>query len=152
MKEMTKFQLVLTGVFAFFIVVGVITFALGGRGKSSSDAGDVLVWGTMPAAQFSDFLRESKISDDRSISVTYVEKKKETFDTDFIEALAAERGPDLFFLTEDSIVKHQDKIVTIPFDSYSERQFREDFIEEGELYLTSKGALALPFIVDPLVM
>jgi len=29
MKEMTKFQLVLTGVFAFFIVVGVITFALG---------------------------------------------------------------------------------------------------------------------------
>lgn len=148
---MSKFQLLFTGIFAVFIIVGVIIFATSGRGGSSENLGNVVVWGTMDPVQFDSFLRQSEIVDDRTVSLTYVQKNKDTFDTEFIEALASQTGPDVFFLSQDSIVKHQDKILTIPYSNYSERTFKEGFIEEGELYLTSAGVLGVPFMVDPLV-
>ncbi len=149
---MSIFQWVLIGAFAVFIVIGVLIFAFGGRSGPSNSFGSVVVWGTMEKARFDRFLRDSKISSDKTVAIAYVEKNEATFDEDFIEALASQSGPDLFFLAENSIVKHQDKVVTIPFESYSERKFKENFIEEGEIYLKSDGAIALPFTVDPMVM
>ena len=42
---MSKFQIILTGVFGFFIIVGVLVFA-SARGSSQVSA-DVVVWGTI---------------------------------------------------------------------------------------------------------
>lgn len=151
MKGISKFQLILTGVFVLLIVLGVLVFALKRGGSNGQNLGPVLVWGTMDSEQFDNFLKNSKISDDKTVAVTYVQKNKATFDTDFIEGLASQNGPDLFLLQQDSIVKHQDKVLTIPFSSYPERTFKEGFVQEGELFLTSKGSLALPFMIDPMV-
>ena len=152
MKEMSKFQLIFTGICALLIIVGVIIFATGGFGSSGKESGNVVIWGTIGAGEFTNFLQNSQIANDKTVTVTYVEKNENTFDQDFVEALATLKGPDLFFLPQDSIVKHHDKVITIPFQSYPERTFKENFVEEGELFLTSTGALALPFIVDPMVM
>ena len=48
-------------------------------------------------------------------------RKRQTFDQEFVEALAVGQGPDLFFLTQDGILKHKDKIYPIPFSVYSEK-------------------------------
>ncbi len=151
MKGMSKFQLVLTGIFAAFILIGVLVFAFS-RSSGGDEIARVTVWGTMSEGFFHDFLRDSGVSEDKTIEITYVEKKRETFDQEFVEALAVGAGPDLFFLPQDSILKHKDKIFSVPFNSYSERDFKETFAEEGELFLTKDGVVGFPFIIDPMVM
>jgi ABC-type glycerol-3-phosphate transport system substrate-binding protein len=86
------------------------------------------------------------------IVIKYVEKKKETLDQEFIEALASGSGPDLIELPHYSIAKNLDKLAIIPFESVSENHFKNTFLEEGELFLQSKGITALPFTIDPIVM
>lgn len=151
MKGMSKFQLILTGIFGAFILIGVLVFAFG-QSSTTKSVATATIWGTMNSAMFQDFMREAGIDQDKTVQVAYVEKRKETFDQDFIEALAAGTGPDLFFLPQDSIIKHQGKIYPISFNSYKEGDFKNTFIEEGELYLTQDSILALPFLVDPMVM
>ncbi len=148
---MSKFQLILTGIFGAFILIGVLIFSFG-QSSNSNETARVTLWGTMNAGLFDRFMNESGISDDKTLVITYVEKRKETFDQEFIEALASGVGPDLFFLPQDSILKHQDKIFVIPFESYPERTFKSTFVEEGELYLTPSGVLGLPFLIDPMIM
>ncbi len=152
MKGMSKFQLILTGIFGAFILIGVLVFAFAGGSGSNTVVSQATVWGTMSSGLFDTFLKESGLNQDKTIAITYVEKNKDTFDQDFVEALAVGKGPDLFFLPQDSILKHQDKIFTIPFASYSEGTFKQNFIQEGELYLNKEGILGLPFMVDPMVM
>lgn len=151
MKNMTKFQLIFTGIFAAFIVIGVIVFSIS-KSSNSDLVENVTMWGPLSEEDFSLFWDNLPISQDKTVNINYVQKAPEQFDNDFIEALASGKGPDVFFLSNDSILRHKDKILVIPYDSYSERIFKDTFIEEGELFLTPDGILALPFIVDPLVM
>lgn len=148
---MSKFQIVLTAIFGAFILIGVLIFSFS-RSSTSKDISKATIWGTMSDATFQSFMKESGLAQDKTIQVKYVEKRKDTFNQDFVEALAVGKGPDLFFLPQDSILKHQDKIYPIPYSAFSERTFKDTFIEEGELYLTTAGALGLPFLVDPMVM
>lgn len=148
---MSKFQLILTGIFGAFILIGVLVFAYG-QSTGSNNVAKATVWGTMSSSMFSNFLHESGLDEDKTVDITYVQKNRETFDQDFIEALAVGRGPDLFFLPQDSIIKHQDKIFAIPFSAFAERDFKDIFIEESEIFLTNNGILGLPFVVDPMVM
>ncbi|MCI5108403.1 MAG: extracellular solute-binding protein, partial [Candidatus Pacebacteria bacterium] len=151
MKDMTPFQLILTGIFAAFIVIGVILFALF-RGGSSGPVSNITVWGTVTTNQFTQIEDVAGILDDETINIEYVEINEGSFDNDFINALASGEAPDLVFINQDLLVKHRDKLASIPYDAYSERDFRDTFIREGELFLSDSGVLGLPFIVDPLVM
>jgi ABC-type glycerol-3-phosphate transport system substrate-binding protein len=151
MKNMSKFQLILTGVFALFILIGVVVFA-SGRISSSTKSATVLMWGTLAPDVFEQVKTKAGFSNNNAVKIVYVQKSEDNFDRDFIEALASGQGPDIFFLPQYSILKHQDKVFEIPFDSVSVRDFRNIFIEEGELYVTETGVTALPFMVDPMVM
>jgi ABC-type glycerol-3-phosphate transport system substrate-binding protein len=147
---MSKFQLILIGVFGIFILIGVLVFAFyrGGSGVQSQ----ISVWGTMPLDTFTAVFSTLPISKDKTISVFYTYKSEEGFDKDFVEALASGAGPDLIFLSQDSLLTHRNKLYVIPYESYPERTFKDTFIEEGELFLDSSGVLAIPITVDPLMM
>ncbi len=147
---MTKFQVILMGVFGIFLIGGVIVFSA--YKGSSQNAINVVVWGTIPQTSFNNILRDSPLYQSKEYTVQYVEKTKEDFDTDFIEALASGTGPDLFMLSSDKILKHQNKILPIPYNVYTVRQFRDSFIEGTEIYLGPDGVIALPISADPLVM
>lgn len=148
---MSKFQLILTGIFGAFILIGVLVFAFGQSSKSKNVA-TATIWGTMNSGMFESFLKEAGLDQDKTVKIIYVEKNKDAFDQEFLEALAVNKGPDLFFLSQDGVLKHQDKIIPIPFASFPERDFRDSFIEEGELFISGDGFLGLPFLVDPMVM
>ncbi len=147
----SKFQLIITLIFGFFIVVGVIVFSMS-RGTITKPEDNVLVWGTISESGFATILEEHPIGKSKEFNITYTQKRAGTFDQEFIEALAEGKGPDIIFLPHDSMWKHQNKIFPIPFQSFSERKFKDTFVEEGELYLTSQGILGLPILIDPLVM
>lgn len=137
-------------VFGVFIILGVIIFSAY-RGNSKN-AVTVVVWGAIPQTTFNNIIQETSLYQSKVYNVQYVEKTEENFDSDFIEALAAGNGPDLFMLPSGKILKHRNKIFPIPYTVFTQRQFMDSFIEGSEIYMAPEGVLALPISVDPLVM
>ncbi len=149
---MSQFQIILTSIFGFFILIGVILFAGFSSNKNDISIGSVLIWGTIEKSVMNGVIRDLIDKDDSFEKVKYEQIDEINFDNILAEAMAEGKGPDLFFLPQNKIIKHQNKILAIPYETFSLRDFKDYFIEEGELYLTDKGILALPFMVDPLVM
>lgn len=150
MSGMSKFQLILTGVFGAFIVIGVLVFSF--ARTNSKVVSNVVIWGTVPQEVFNSVLYQSAIGKDKTLSIRYEAKNEATFDAEFLEALASGTGPDAVLLSQEALFKNRTKLFTIPYTSYPERDFKDSFIEEAELFLTPSGALAVPVFVDPLVM
>jgi len=152
---MKIFQIIVLAVFAFSLILAVLIFSGILPFFNTAPAGvggNVLVWGTIPEEFLREPIRTLNEENDRIFTVNYVEKGEDTFDQELIEALASSRGPDLIFLPQDLLVRHADKVIPIPYENMSVREFRDMFIEEGELYLSGEGIIALPTTVDPLVM
>lgn len=147
---MSKFQIILTGVFGIFIIVGVVIFAAYRGG--SQNAVTVTIWGTVSQTTFNEIIEKTSLYQSKELKVNYVQKSEENFDADFIEALASGAGPDLFMLPSDKILTHRNKIFPIPYNVYTQRQFKDSFIEGTEIYMAPEGLLALPVAIDPLVM
>ncbi|MFC1775681.1 extracellular solute-binding protein, partial [Patescibacteria group bacterium] len=155
MAKTSNFQLILRIVFGGFIVIAVLIFAgvLPGFQKAPTGVGgEVLMWGIIPEETMNPLVGELNSDHSGEFSFLYEEKNTNTFESDLVEALAAGVGPDLFFLSHDLILRHEDKVSPISFELISERDFKSTFAEEGELYLTENSILALPLYVNPLVM
>jgi len=151
MKESNTFQVILLVIFGFFIIAAVILFSIRGGGGEEVFLGDVTVWGTLPESEISKHIKNI-YGGDKTVKIKYIEKDEATFDRILVEALASGTGPDLALLSQDLVLRHSNKTYPIPYESMSARSFKDQFIEEGEVYLNEKGIFALPFIIDPMVM
>ena len=148
------FQIVLTGVFVVLLILGFLGFS--GKlplpsSKDDINYGEVTLWGSVPRETMQSLITNS-LRDERSVSIKYVEKRPENFTRDFVEALASGKGPDMVILPQDELIKNLNKIAPISYETILERDFKNTFIEEGEMFLRPEGIVALPFMVDPIVM
>ncbi|MEK7147881.1 MAG: extracellular solute-binding protein [Patescibacteria group bacterium] len=148
---MSKFQIVLLGVFGVFILTAVLVFALY-RGGANSSQQTVEVWGDIPAAYIESFIYSTSLSQNKTISIKYFAKPSDELEAAFTEALAQGGGPDLIILSHDQYWKNRNKLIPIPYKSISERDFKNTFVEGGEVFLTTDGIYALPFSIDPMVL
>ena len=142
--------MILTGIFIILAVGGVIIFSA--YKGSSGDAVTVVIWGTIPEATFSEVVQATSLYQSKEFKIEYKQKNVTEFDTDFVEALASGRGPDIFMLPSDKMLKHRNKIFPIPYNVFTQRQFKDYFIEGTEIYMAPEGTLAFPIWTDPLVM
>lgn len=152
-KLKLNFQTILFGVFGLFAVIAIIVFATtGGQSGAGGSAGTVTVWGTLPEEIVTPqiALYVSRFGD--AVTIEYREFEEETFDESLLQALAAGQGPDLFFLSQDKILEHEDKVLVIPYENFPERTFNSQFIDEAQLFLTPSGVVAFPLLIDPMVM
>lgn len=151
---MSSFQIIVTGIFIALVVVGVGVFALFGGFGGQAGFGPVTVWGTIDQNKMDAALgRLAETSKDKTIQdVIYTQKSPATYQAELVNAIAAGTGPDLIFLSQSDIGVLSDKLVPIPYQSLSQAEFIGSFIDEGQLFITPQGYLALPFIIDPLVM
>lgn len=136
-------------VFAILIFSGKIP--LGETTTKQTLTGNVAIWGTLPGDSvraMTDKLRQTY----KDVNFSYNQKKSETFQTDLVNALASGVGPDLVIISPADVIQNKDRIFEIPYTSLPQASFQNTFIDQGNLYLTSTGVLALPFVVDPLVM
>jgi ABC-type glycerol-3-phosphate transport system substrate-binding protein len=145
---MSNFKLIVSIIFGAFIIIGVMFF-ITSSGGSGDMRGTVVVWGTYPETVMHGPLREIENS---SLTITYEKKDPAHYSEELINAFAAGKGPDVFFLPHTMIVGFADKVVPLPEEVISSRTFRDLFIQEGELFRYSNQTLALPFVVDPLLL
>lgn len=147
---MSNFKIALTAIFGASIIIGLIIFAT--SKASSTQQANLLVWGTMDEQAFSVAYKASSISSNKQITVKYVKKDTANFEGDFVEALAEGNGPDVVIMPDDAVYNDRNKLFTIPYKSFSQRDFKDRFIEAGEVFLATDGVVALPFTIDPMVM
>lgn len=152
MKEkLSTFQIILLVATIFLIVISVFVFSLR-RVSNNGALGTIDLWGTVPRGTIDLYLRKINELQKDSVNINYKEFSENTFQSELIEALASGEGPDAVIFSDDMLVKHGDKIFTIPYDSYPQSSYRSTFIEAGDVLLKSDGIVGLPFLVDPLVM
>jgi len=149
---MSSFQIIVLGIFSSLILIGVGVFAAFGGVFKSGGVGAVLVWGTLERQVMEGVIEELRANDPSFENVTYVAKDPATYNAELVNAMASGTGPDLFFLAGEDLYTFSDKIITIPYSVLPQGSFLASFVDEGQLFLTGEGALALPFSVDPLVM
>ena len=154
MQRPKIFQIIVISIFVTLLILGFLAFS--GKiplpkGADEVNYGSVTVWGTISMDIMNKLIAE-KVSNQKQVSITYVEKKADQINQDFIEALARGAGPDIIILSQDNILKNLDKLSIIPYKMFSERDFKSTFLEGGEIFLDTTGIIAIPFTLDPLVM
>ena len=149
-----NFQLITIIVFIAFAVFGILVFSGAiplGKKNTPGGLGTVVLWGTVRTATMAPLIEEFN-SANPTFVVKYAQKSADTFDQDLLEALADGAGPDMFFLPDNLAFRYANKIFTIPYASYPLASFKGNFAGGGEVFLTSKGILAFPLSIDPLMM
>src|SRR5882724_3753411 len=133
---MSKFQIITVAIFVLCILAGVALFATY-KGKNQTVAlPPVTIWGTFPQDTLDALVTQVNTTRPNALSITYVQKSAATFNQDFIEALARGQGPDAILIPHTMLLRHEDKIIPIPSTILTERDFKNTYVQEAELYLT----------------
>src|SRR3989344_7474900 len=149
---MSTFQIIVLGVCAALILIGVGVFASFGGGLGGGGTGQVVIWGTLGGTMMNNVLTSLRNADETFQDVSYTEKNPATYDTELLNAMAAGTGPDLFLVDSDKLHSFSDKIITIPYRLFFPKGFFNSFVFHKALALTTQCELALPFTIDPPVM
>lgn len=155
-KSPRPFQIGITALFVVLFILGFLGFSgkLDGilpKSNKEVSYGEVTLWGSIPKATMQTIIT-NYFRDEKRFTIKYVEKNDATLTADLVEALASGKGPDLVVLPQDELLRNLNKVTAIPYQSISERDFKNTFIQEGEMFLRPDGVVALPLEVDPLVM
>lgn len=137
------------------IVIGAILFALY---KPTPDNGDkiiigpIIIWGTMDSHIFDRLLEDMRKNDSRFNNVKYIEKSKNTYDDDILEALAEQKAPDLILLSNEDFIINRNKIYAIPNENLSKRDYTNTYADAFSIYIQKEGIMGIPFAIDPMIM
>lgn len=150
-----SFQTILITVFIIAFIGAILIFSgVIGTGSSSNNqkiTGTVTIWGIYGQEIVQPYFDQIN-AQNLDLTINYVQKNAETFQGDLIEAIADGRSPDIVMTDSEHIFSFKDKLYTIPFATYNERLYRDSFIDGASLFLSQEGVLAVPLLVDPLVV
>lgn len=156
---MSKFQIIIIGVLGAAGLVAVLMFmgVIPGFGKGGVGSGNevkLTMWGPFSSEKVRAAISKINEENSGSFSITYSEKKPETYKNELLNAMASGNPPDIWFLSQDMVLEYKDKVQIIPFESFPERNFRDIFVDSSNLFINRKenGIIALPYIIDPIVL
>lgn len=150
-----SFQIILVGIFVVILVLGVLLFAgvIGpkpGSSSSSKVVGTAIIWGTLPQSEINNVL--SRLYAGKSYNVRYIQKPESSYREAILEAFSSGTGPDLFMVTDQDFYSFESKLIPFSYKQLSQRDFRNLFVTEGEIFASPVGYSAIPFLIDPLVL
>ena len=158
-SKTSTFQIILFVLFGGFFVIGFISFAIYGSTKKNSEDSSIekvvgfRIWGTLSKDTVEPIIRILSREDFEKYSgIKYIQKDPETFTNEFINELAAGRGPDLVIIPHEEILSQKDKLTYIQYNALPLSSYEDLFVPASNIFLTKDGALALPMLVDPLVL
>jgi ABC-type glycerol-3-phosphate transport system substrate-binding protein len=154
---MKNFQVIVLIIFALLGGLAVAFFSgaikLPEKGSSATAnlSGVVTMWGTIPRSQILPTLTTlSNYSGE--LNLRYVEKSPLTYERDLLDAFAFGGAPDLFLLPNNLINLYKDKVVAIPYQTFTERMIEDSYARGVSVFKTEAGLLGYPIFADPLVM
>lgn len=150
MKNVSTFQIAFLAIFILIAIVGIAVFA-GFGGSSRAVIPKATIWGTVPGYYVNEMVRNINIRS-TLIEVSYIQKDPETFQSEFINALAEGRGPDAVLLDDDMLYSQKNKLQPIAFTTFPERDYLNTFIDGASIFVSKEGILGVPLSVDPMVM
>jgi len=152
---MSNFRTILIAIFLAFFVFAVLIFsgAINPFPDKAKDGlkGVINIWGTFPKNALSKAI-DTLTTENKNLTVNYVNKEENTYQEDLVQAFAEGKGPDLFIITPDMLIKNKNFIYKIPYASYAEKTFTNSFIDGASIYLDKEGVWAYPLLVDPIVL
>ncbi len=155
MMKLRPFELVLVTFFGLMGLLGVIFISIiqpdtdpivESLGKS------VIIWGTVPANAFQTVLGPLKEAKEAYNVVSYIEKDPRSFDSELLNALAENRGPDIIFIPHEKLIQQRSKIAPVSYESFPRRDFQNLYIDGAEIFALQDGVYAYPIAIDPMVM
>jgi ABC-type glycerol-3-phosphate transport system substrate-binding protein len=154
MNNNSTFQLVLLGVFGIIVIAGVLLFAGYGAPAGNQIANVTLnVWGQLPADKVNEIFSTFNTNNQSTVgALVYTQKDPATFETDLVNALASGKGPDIVFMPESLLVREADKLLPLSYQQFSQRNYLDTYTDGSDIFLTNAGILALPVMVDPVVL
>lgn len=144
---------ILLGVGVFAALLSVLIFSgkipVGNKGEEAK--GEVEMWGTINEVQMNRVVQEfnPKAS---SYRVVYREIPVMQFNQVLLEALASGTGPDLIIAPHQLILANQSRLYPFLLSSFSEKAYKDSYVDGASLFFTPQGAVALPVTIDPLVL
>ncbi|HVY35676.1 MAG TPA: extracellular solute-binding protein [Candidatus Paceibacterota bacterium] len=151
----SSFQTTLVIVFSIVFVIAVAVFSgifsKKQTSTSSAPSGLVTVWGILPSDQMQQYVDDFN-GQGVGYTISYTEHPAAQFANDLTNALADGKSPDIVIFSSELFSQFRDKLYTIPFTAYSERNFRDTNVDGGQVFLTKDGILGLPLLVDPIVV
>lgn len=150
--QKSKFQIIILVIFIFGAIVALLMFSAKKSGNSATgEGGIVMVWGTLPQNTVNSLFGDYNNKNDGA-TIRYAQVESDGFEAALAEAIASGVGPDLVIVPDSKIINLENKLFPIPYESLTERAFRDAYIEQGELFLAQTGVIALPLVVDPLIL
>lgn len=150
MKNVSTFQIAFLAIFILIAIVGIAVFA-GFGGSSRAVVPKATIWGTVPGYYVNEMVRNINIRS-TLVDVTYIQKDPETFQAEFVNALAEGKGPDAVLLDDDMLYSQKNKLQPVPFTTFPERDYLNTFIDGASIFVAKDGILGIPLSIDPMVM
>jgi len=151
---MKKFQTILLIIFGVGAILAVVIFAGYIPTPSSKSkfkgSGTVVIWGTENSADFVNYFTD--LADGvQDFKIRYVAKDPKTYEAELVQAFADGNAPDLFFVTNDNVLKFNAQISPIAYNIMPQKTYLESFAPAFNVFLSPNGILAYPFLIDPMV-
>lgn len=152
MKKFQTILLIIFGVGALFAVMVFAGYIPTPTKKSAfKGTGTVVIWGTIDDPNFVGYMND--LSDGiTNFKLRYVVKDSETYEMELIESFADGTAPDLFFVDNSTISRFGEQIEPVPYSVLSQKTFTTSYAPAFNLFLSKKGVLAYPFLIDPMVL
>lgn len=150
--KISVFQAVLLSVFGVMALVGLIVFATYTSSTGKSTVGAVTVWGPFPQQAVDNVLSTLANNNKDLKSVTYVQKRPETFNDEYVNAVAGGTSPDLILISQEDLMRLRSTLYPIPYSSISARQFADSFADGASVFTAPGGIYGIPLAIDPLVL
>lgn len=139
------------GVFAALLSVLLFSGKISFGSNEEKPMGEVQLWGTIPETTMSRIVQQFN-PEARDYRITYREIPEATFNETIIEAVANGAGPDLIIAPHQVILANSARVYPFPKSSFSEKAFKDTYVDGASVLFTPNGAIALPVSIDPLVL
>lgn len=152
---MKNFQTILMVIFGAGAIIGIFIFSgfiKIGEDPENELKGSVVIWGEIEESSFNNAINSVIGNLSKNLTITYVKKNKDTYQSELLNAFARGIGPDLFMVTPSTMLANNDFVYKIPYESFSELSYRNKYIDGADIFLDGQGIKALPLVVDPLVL
>jgi len=148
---MTKRQIFIIIGGAIAVIAVLIIFGL--KNEPPKIPASLEIWGVYDELDVLKPFIDAYQQQNKQIKIEYRKFSFENYEKELINAFAADKGPDIWFIHNTWLPKHKDKIKEMPIDLIDLNVFRQSFVDVVEKdFVDSEKIYALPLFVDTLAL